>query len=207
MAFNPNSPNTLTYGAYGDAAATPSMTRQGGTAPWQAQGATDPAAALQRNRHERNYWSDRLFSLQAQRMLRGCPNGKGCKKHLNVGAGGAHVPQGVNATFLGSQTDVDVLMNRPDFHATVVEGQMRLNSALELVSHEAFDKSVDGGDWFCKFSLDGKNVGYCDAPAPNSGTPNGQLRLPTQKGFVNVGEEMDQRNVFLGHEKTYAPLH
>ena len=181
-----------------------------GTYPETAQGSFDPASRYQPNRSERNYWSDRMFSLQGQRMLRPCPNGKACENHLRPGMGGPHLPQAVNATFIGSQTDVDVLQNRPDYDATTVEGQMQRSAALELVSAEAFDKTLDGSDEFCHFTYQGRNIGYCKSPRPRTfgwKTTGDDVRDPLNLGGMrleSVGQQVDPRNLYFERERTYA---
>ena len=126
-----------------------------GNWPSSKQGAWQPASATQFNDVERDYGADRVFSLQGERMMRPCPNGRGqacAGTRLEANRGGSHLPKAVNSTFLGSQTDMSNMGFRPNYSATVLEGSMARAAAYQLVSQEAFDGSLDGSYGFCSFN-------------------------------------------------------
>lgn len=164
---------------YAQANRQQSQTRLAGAFPATPQGGDQPASKTQFNLQNRNLLPDgsgaartfkpagdfavskKNFSLQGQRQLAPCPNGRGqaCGgKRLKANAGGPNLPMAVNSTFLGSQTNMDALGFRPDYNAAVVEAQFTRNSAYQLVSAESLDPSVDGSTWFCNFQCPGMEV-------------------------------------------------
>lgn len=198
---------------YQSAAGTRPATRTWGAWPNNTQGAVDPAERLQFNNDQREYWSERAFSAQGNRMQAPCSNGKGqaCHgKRMQANMGGSNLPYAVNSAYLGTQTNLDVLGFRPDFNATLVEGQFTRGAAYQLINSQPPADSVgfEGSNELCQATCKGvkgtsspndKQCGYCSPAQIASRDPSRTLiRQPPNK--------RDNRDTFNNGNRSMTKL-